>query len=147
MVAPGWWAGASRGPGKAIALAFAESSLLPKDQLLEAVLVARTKKGGLERTAEAMTAARPANLEVHTYSVDLGNLTTLEDQLGSILERHHPLVPSNENKMAPAHSILINCAGTTGSIGKNPSSLQDIKEATDLNFTSKAWLSANHDLA
>jgi hypothetical protein len=41
-----------------------------------------------------------------------------------------------------SNAILVNCDGTAGFIGRKPSSLQEIKRGTDLNFTSKGWLTS-----
>lgn len=134
--------GASRGLGRAIAVEFARSSLLPRQESMEAVLLARSMVGGLDETENAMHSVRGgsnnSNLTVHRYSVDLGKLDTLEHNVGQILDEH----AHGQKLPPPSRAILVNCAGTTGWIGRNPTSLAEIQQATDLNFTSKAWLTA-----
>lgn len=137
--------GASRGLGRAIATAFAESPLLPTSVTVEAVLLARSD---LSETTRSMKASRPS-WRIYEYSVDLGNLDTLEESMKPIFDRHAFLStrttsssPLNRTLVSPDKAILINCAGTTGYIGLLPTSLQEIKQATDLNFTSKAWMTA-----
>mmetsp|Transcript_1780 Transcript_1780/g.3912 ORF Transcript_1780/g.3912 Transcript_1780/m.3912 type:complete len:115 (-) Transcript_1780:174-518(-) len=56
-----------------------------------------------------------------------------------ILERHSR--PCEDNEYSKA--IPVNCAGTTGEIGCLPTSLRQIQTDVDLNFSSKAWLTAN----
>ena len=129
--------GASRGLGQAIAIAFCRSPLLCDRQTLQAVLLARSP---VDETANAMKTARPLNLHVHGYSVDLANLETLESQLVPILNQH--MLPFDTTYGQRSTAILVNCAGTTGFIGRKPSSLQEIQRGTDLNFTSKAWLTS-----
>ena len=135
--------GASRGLGRAISIAFAQSPRLQADVPMVAVLLARSKVGGLDGTEKEMQLARPSNLTIHGYSVDLGNLDTLEQQVEPIFEKHSFLfLPADDNGSTdpPSTAILINCAGTTGYIGRIPPSLSEIRQAIDLNFTSKAWL-------
>jgi len=126
--------GASRGLGRAISVAFCKSSLLSDSHPLEAVLLSRSRP---DDTVHEMKTARSTNLQVHAYSVDLANLTKLETEMNPIL-KHHTL-PSDPSW--PGHkAILINCAGTTGLIGRRPSSLKEIQACMDLNVTSKVWL-------
>lgn len=137
--------GASRGLGRAIAIAFAKSPLLPSEVPMEAVLLARSKIGGLDETGKTMKAVRTANLATHKYAVDLGNLDILEQKMNPIFERHsqHSFDDHGIQRQAPpSKAILINCAGTTGYIGDLPTSLSEIRQAADLNFTSKAWLTS-----
>lgn len=137
--------GASRGLGRAIATAFATSPLLSAndDTVVEAVLLARSS---MTETRRVMQAARPA-WHIHEYSIDLSNLETLQENVDPILDRHAVLSSSSSSQndsqqQTPDRAILINCAGTTGYIGRLPTSLQEIKQAADLNFTSKAWLTS-----
>lgn len=132
--------GASRGLGRAIAAAFAQSPHLGLDVPLEVVLLARSSVH--ETTTLMESFRRPTSDQgfvVHGYSIDLGNLTTLERNMDPIWDRHSLLSTTGQ---VPDRAVLINCAGTTGFIGRNPTSLQDIQQATDLNFTSKTWLSS-----
>ena len=129
--------GASRGLGQAISVAFCRSPLLSDRQPLQAVLLSRSP---VDETVNAMKSARPLNLHVHGYSVDLANLETLESQVEPILKQH--MIPSETTYHHRSKAILVNCAGTTGFIGRKPFSLQEIKRGTDLNFTSKAWITS-----
>jgi sepiapterin reductase len=121
--------GASRGLGRAMSVAFCRSPLLTEANTLEAILLARSP---VEDTVTEMKATRSCNLHVHEYSVDLANLSTIENDVDGILERH--------GTVARSQAILVNCAGTTGFIGRKPSSLEDIQAGIALNFTSKVWL-------
>lgn len=125
--------GASRGLGQAVAVAFAAQ--WPSS--MEAVLLARSP---IDATREAMQAARRNSnrmddMQIQGYEVDLGNLDTLEGSMDPIWKQHASETTTRQ------HSILVNCAGTTGAIGKLPTSLRDIRQAADLNLTSKVWLS------
>lgn len=125
--------GASRGLGRALSVAFCQSPLISQDEPMEAVLLARSS---VAQTSNEMKRARPNNLNVHGHSVDLANLDTLETDVEPILDK------LSLDGGIRSHAILVNCAGTTGYIGKNPASLEEIRRATDLNFTSKAWLTS-----
>jgi sepiapterin reductase len=140
--------GASRGLGRSIAVSFCRSPLT-QDAPLRAVLLARSREG-LQETASQMRAARGSmdsdsdmdtdmDMDITNCTVDLGNLNTLEDTIERVLQQQSIGIIAAEHELERA--ILINCAGTTGLIGKHPS-LNEIKEATALNFTSKAWLSS-----
>lgn len=137
--------GASRGLGRAIAVEFCKTPLLLASEPLEAILLARHVQG-LNETKHAMETERSKKLKVYSYSVDLGNLETLEAQIKPIMDRHTPRenhLSFDKSTKTQSRAILINCAGTTGPIGRNPSSLQEIQRATDLNFTSKSWLTSS----
>mmetsp|Transcript_25665 Transcript_25665/g.37791 ORF Transcript_25665/g.37791 Transcript_25665/m.37791 type:complete len:262 (-) Transcript_25665:270-1055(-) len=123
--------GASRGLGRAISLQFARSKLLFNSPL-RAVLLARGRIG-LKETETQMREMRQHDLFIRKEMVDLSALETLEEIIEPILEQE---AASTSHQRA----ILINCAGTTGYIGRTPS-LNDIKEASDLNVVSKKYLS------
>ena len=142
--------GASRGLGRAIAVAFARSPSLPQTNLhggtaacLKVVLLARSKEGLVETQSQMEHAIdntnRKVQLNVQKEQVDLSDLETLESRLEPILNEQAEefLLSSHRHDR---HAILINCAGTTGYIGQTPS-LAQIQEATDLNIVSKTWLS------
>lgn len=141
--------GASRGLGQAIAVAFVEPLLTQTTtttQKLDAVLLARSSLQGTNQAMQqaAKSLDQQSNLEIYPYSVDLGDLSTLEATVEPILDRHRRPIPdtTNENDGDYSRAILINCAGTTGEIGRLPTSLHQIQTAVDLNFTSKAWLTS-----
>ena len=87
-------------------------------------------------------------VEIQSFDLDdLGLLkqqplqVTLEVTMEPILRRHFGDVPS-PSSTTRGKAILVNCAGTTGQIGRNPTSLQAIQQAIDLNLTSKTWLTS-----
>ena len=130
--------GASRGLGRAIALACARTPSL-RDTALRAILVARSDDGLLE-TEKQMRQLRPMNLDVRREVLDLSNLESLEQSMDPILEQE--ALTAISSAPACSQAILVNCAGSTGYIGKYPS-LSEIRDATNLNFTSKAYLSTS----
>ena len=78
--------GASRGLGRAIAIAFANSTALHSNEPLHAVLLGRNMDG-LDETALSMTRAGPSELQT-TKQLDLGNHASLEATVGHTLRRH-----------------------------------------------------------
>jgi sepiapterin reductase len=148
--------GASRGLGQAMAVAFAaQLSASSPSSSLQAVLLARSSTEetvqAMQRAASDAASSNNSTLKIDSYTVDFGNLDTLEAAMEPVWKRHPPNVSvvttAASNGEVPSssvkyhhHAILVNCAGTTGTIGKLPTNLQEIRQATDLNFTSKAWL-------
>ena len=131
--------GASRGLGRAIALACAETPALQHAKL-RAVLLARSSDGLLE-TERQMRRIRPTNLDVRRETVDLSDLDTLEECIEPILEQE-AATSAGTKLEAYDRAILLNCAGSTGYIGPRPS-LSDIRDATNLNFISKTYVSTS----
>jgi len=151
--------GASRGIGKACAIAFAQhKNALPTP--LRLCIVARSQDG-LRRTAELVQRAaaevtlveskreEQAAVEVIHHVVDLSDLDTLDDRMTTIFQEIQSSSTSDDQRNDGSgdydRAILINNAGSLGHIGPstNLPSLPDLRKAIDLNVTSSMWLSSN----
>ena len=115
--------GASRGFGRAVAQAFAETT-----GVTHCCLLARSREG-LAVTRQLM----PPETTTSTHCLDLGNLDTLDAQLDEVLESF----PTNVDKL-----IVIQNAGTIGEISPVATatqSLQEWQQTVNLNVTSMFW--------
>lgn len=134
--------GASRGLGRAIAVAFAKcmsslSSSASSSSLLRIVLVARNHDG-LRETEQAVRTVSDGRVVVHCCSIDLGNLETLETQV------ENELLGIIKNIGLLKQFIFVNNAGSLGHIGMaiDTPSLKHVQEYMNFNVTSAVWLSA-----
>ena len=135
--------GASRGIGRAIALAIADSPI--HSSHLHMVLMARSASS-LQETADMIQERcenRATIITTTCHEMDLANIDTLPMNVQKILE---PLQYDQYNSC-----LLINNAGSLGPLGQavsicddgSPSeSLQRWKETIDFNITSSLWLSS-----
>jgi len=154
--------GASRGIGRAIALAIADAVCANRDKVndessssssilsprLHMVLMARSASS-LQETAD-MVQQRCGNgddliITTTCHEMDLADIDSLPQNVNTILE---PLSSANENYDS---CLLINNAGSLGPLGKatficddeSPSaSLKRWKDTIDFNVTSSLWISS-----
>lgn len=155
--------GASRGLGRSIArICVARAASLASKQddkkmIVDVVLVARSAEG--LRETQRLVALEASNSEnnntivnVHPVSMDLGNLSSLEESLRNDLLPVMTNIWSAANSSAndstdpqiTSHFVFFNNAGSLGPIGPctKVSSLQDIQSTIDLNVSSALYLSA-----
>ena len=126
--------GASRGIGRAIALALAEESRV-RDDALHMVLLARS----IEKLNETATLVKTIDTEVTTscHEIDLSDLTTLPEKLQEILE------PFSSRATQYNSCLLVNNAGSVGPLGtcESLSNITELQQSINLNITSSIWLS------
>lgn len=126
--------GASRGIGRACALAFVkEKSFLD----LHVALVARNLEGLTETERQIRSVSGAKNVTISKHSSDLSNLDCLEDDIKCIFDT---LSEGTQYEQV----ILINNAGSLGYIGasSNLPSPKEIQKTIDFNVTSCIWLSS-----
>jgi len=124
--------GASRGIGRAIAIALAEESRV-RDDALHLVLLARS----IEKLNETATLVNTIDSEVTTscHEIDLSNMVTLPEKLQEILE---PLSRATLYNSC----LLVNNAGSVGPLGTCQSlSITELQQSINLNITSSIWVS------
>jgi sepiapterin reductase len=126
--------GASRGIGRACALAFGKEVTFDP---LHVALVARNWEGLTETERQVRTVSGAKHMTISKHSCDLSNLDTLEDNVRFIFDT---LSTGTQYDQA----ILINNAGSLGYIGvsSNLPSPKDIQKTIDFNVTSCIWLSS-----
>jgi sepiapterin reductase len=150
--------GASRGLGRAIAVAFCNSSSHDETETIcpnkinvhSVVLVARSQTG-LQETAALMQeqqqqqAAVQKNISVPAMSpqlvvADLSDLTTLDATLDRILGYCTDVCNDDDDDH---RLVFINNAGSLGHLGPciDSPSLQDMQRSVDLNVTGALWTS------
>ncbi|CAB9522576.1 Sepiapterin reductase [Seminavis robusta] len=123
--------GASKGLGKAIAVSFAKAFQKKKITKAQAVLMARSC---MDDTENLMVQEHNA-LQICQRRLDLADLNTLEPKFQDIWTQFPP--------SSATHALLINCAGTTGTVGPTSHlTLTEIEKATRLNLVSKLWVSS-----
>lgn len=147
--------GASRGIGRACAVAFAQKKhLLPSP--LRLCIVARSQDG-LRKTDELVRSATAdcSKVELNRYDVDLSDLDTVEGMTDIFQELQSFSFGdgkatetgdmAQDDKGCYERAILINNAGSLGHLGPSTdlSSLSDLRKVIDLNVTSSIWLSSN----
>lgn len=125
--------GASRGLGRAVAIAFCHHHISSSKIL--AVLVGRSESA-LRETAELLPTTTTEQISWRTVVADLGDLDQLDDAIDRIL-------PPKDSIGTWDECILINNAGSLGHIGlaADVPSLRDLRQTVDLNLTSALWLS------
>lgn len=123
--------GASRGIGRACALAFA------KEKTFDFALVARNLDGLIETESQIRSISGSNNVTISRHSSDLSNLDSLEDDVRCIFET---VTEGTRYEQA----ILINNAGSLGYIGPSSQlpSPKEIQKTIDFNVTSSIWLSS-----
>jgi sepiapterin reductase len=147
--------GASRGIGKAVALAFACSSQWPSTTTeLRVALVARSEEG-LEQTkhdimAAAVMAKKDAlNLNISCHVADLSKTDNTDGEVGTTIPLERTVsqlfesLSANENPYQ--HAILINNAGSVEPIGAASTvhkRYPQIRESFDFNISSSVYLSS-----
>jgi len=126
--------GASRGIGRAIAVALAEESRVRDDALHTMVLLARS----LEKLNETATLVNTIDSEVTTscHEIDLSDMVTLPEKLQEILE---PLSRAIQYDSC----LLVNNAGSVGPLGtcESLSNITELQQSINLNITSSIWVS------
>jgi sepiapterin reductase len=133
--------GASRGFGRAIAMAFGEHFLLksvqPSNPQCFLRLVARSKEG-LEETVRGLL--DDPRLDVSYQVADLSDSKTIDKTIDEMLSFWDEASSKSESKH---HCIFIHNAGSLGYIGPTHEcpSLQVLKEAISLNVTNALWMS------
>lgn len=141
--------GASRGIGRAIALAIANAARESTDDksppaamtlkgALRMVLIARSSES-LRETARLVDEVGVASITTSCHEMDLSDLDSLPEKFQQILE---PL--SSEQYES---CVLINNAGSLGPLGmastiSGESSMKKLRTAIDLNLTSAMWVSS-----
>lgn len=125
--------GASRGIGRAIALALAEESRV-RDDALHLVLLARS----IEKLNETATLVNNIDSEVTTscHEIDLSDMVTLPEKLQEILD---PLSRATQYDSC----LLVNNAGSVGPLGtcESLSNITELQQSINLNITSSIWVS------
>jgi len=134
--------GASRGLGRAIAIAFASSTQIPS---LRALLVARSADDLAETAALMRDAAEQSSTEIDVSYVvaDLSKLSSLELTIEKLVLE--PLASSSSSLSKEYDkAVLINNAGSLGYLGRvaDMSSLAELQHAINFNITSSIWLSS-----
>lgn len=145
--------GASRGLGRAISVAFCQDLSIGR---IHALLVARSEDG-LNETTDLMTQVASnrvtpfplLQLQVTQHAMDLSNLDQLDPNIDTLLQSMPaPFTSATTSSSLSSSSafdriVLINNAGSLGHVGPtlNSPSLQDMKQAVDLNVTSSLWWS------
>jgi len=127
--------GASRGLGRAVAIAFCHHHITTSK--IHAVLVGRSESA-LRETAELLsTTTTTEQISWRMVVADLGDLDRLDDAIDRIL------LPEDGSIGTWDECILINNAGSLGHIGlaTDAPSLRDLQHTVDLNVTSALWLS------
>jgi len=154
--------GASRGIGRACAVAFAKDTRFSNSDLTLSLLA--RGQDGLTRTVELVREAASANhsrireeeedsskggeITVYTNCVDLNNLDTLETDIQSVFQECASSIKSSLSSSMSCYdrTIFINNAGSTGYLGPIASSSfpspREIQATLDLNVTSTLWLSS-----
>lgn len=145
--------GASRGLGRCIAKAFHEENY--KIESISAHLIARsaenleqTRREILqaieERHARRMSASCTQDdglqTKISIHPMDLGDLDTLEEQMGAVFEE----MAINIRTTDFDRFVLINNHGTLGHLGPcldERASLANMQRAVNLNVTSSLWIS------
>ena len=135
--------GASRGFGRALALAAAADALTHGHASPAFVLLARDA-AGLAATGAAVASAAPA-ARVATVAADLGDLPSLD----ATWDAAEAAASSLLRGLDAASATLFNNAGSVGHIGpiaarrggggNAPLTLADLRANVDLNVTSSAW--------
>ena len=136
--------GASRGLGRAIAVAFA-SCLSPFGEHIRVILVARSKADLIHTERDMHNAANGSavHLEIFCCCADLADLSALESDIDNIF--HLASQSAKDSDDVPFdRAILINNAGSLGYLGKvrDMASLVDLQHAINLNVTSSIWISS-----
>ena len=138
--------GASRGIGRAIAVAIAEevgapsrqndnSSLATISSPLHVVLIARSHEK-LQETANLVEKRCGGLVTTSCHEIDMSDLETLEDKLHCILE------PLSEQKYDSC--VLVNNHGSVEPLGfaSDLTSMKELQESINLNVTSCIWMSS-----
>jgi len=128
--------GASRGIGRAAAVGLSRRLALPDECCLRALFIARCG-AGLEKTKEMVHSAVGTRAEVEVASLDLSDLDAVGDAIPALLRG---LVEAGE---CYSHAVLINNAGSLGTLGPSESlHMGTLRPAFDLNITSCSFVSS-----
>jgi len=157
--------GASRGIGRACAVAFAKHLSIPT---LRLCLLARCKDG-LRETSELASAAAAASnstmkkdVQIKTHVIDLCDLDNLEESIQKVFLSFDTDNDSrsdddfikiskqdnNDNELIFDKAILVNNAGSLEPLGLsaeiacNVNSLSKLRKSVDFNITSSIWISS-----
>jgi len=154
--------GASRGIGRACAVAFAKHLSIPT---LRLCLLARCKDG-LRETSELASAAAASvstmkkDVQIKTHVIDLCDLDNLEESIQKIFLsfdtdndwRSDDFIKiskkDNDNELTFDKAILVNNAGSLEPLGLsakiacNVNSLSELRKSVDFNITSSMWISS-----
>ncbi len=150
-----FFAGASRGIGRAIALAIADdvargggsgggktdetSATALLSAPLHMVLISRSEHL-LRETAQLVEERGHGRITTSCHEMDLSDLDTLNEKLKDVLESLSGAAQYNS-------CWLINNAGSLGPLGKvstysGASTMKELRQAVDFNLTSSIWISS-----
>lgn len=126
--------GASRGIGRACALAFGKDARFDRNHI---ALIARNLEGLIETEEQILRYVGEIDVSISKHSSDLANMDTLEEDMKSVFQE---LSQKSQYKQA----ILINNAGSLGYIGRSSTlpSPKEIQKTIDFNVTSSIWMSS-----
>ena len=139
--------GASRGIGRALALALADEVCAPSSdhehhQNIHMVLIARSAEA-LQETANMIESDKEGSRAVITtscHALDLSDIENLPIKFQDIIES----LSSDATQYDKC--LLINNAGSVGPLGRcesvSSSSMKELSTALNLNITSSIWLSS-----
>jgi sepiapterin reductase len=159
--------GASRGIGRAIALAISDAVVASSTHISNdgqppklttttttMILISRSANA-LQETARLVEERGREMMTAHCYNIDLSNLDTIMDEFNSVLEKYSSSSSSSSSIGNDAGSLqyescwLMNNAGSLGPLGLASSfssscgeTMKELRRAVDLNLTSSIWLSS-----
>ena len=129
--------GASRGLGRAIAVAFNQQPA----SYIKTILLARSMDG-LEETRKLILSGKQDNTQndVTLHTVDMGDLESLNQCIDNVFE---DTTSTGNQSVFLDRMVFINNAGSLGKLGPcmESTSLEEMKMAVDLNVTSAMWTS------
>jgi sepiapterin reductase len=154
--------GASRGIGRAIALAISEAvavvdkaacssthqPLTTTSTTTTMILISRSADA-LQETARLVEKRGGGMITTQCHDMDLSNLDTIVDDFSSVLEKSS-YGADDAGSLQYESCWLINNAGSLGPVGLASSfsssscgeSIKELRRAVDLNLTSSIWLSS-----